>query len=111
MWTILAFLHIHRTRVAFSQLNPFMSARAGGGIPSISTAGAQARRCFAQVIHMLVHMAGQQSSYRPGSQQEITARGLLVMLILTRYGCLSRSARAPRPVTVQPAPSQSRAKR
>ena len=39
----------------FSQLKALSMSAGGGEIPSISTAGAQARRRFAQVIHTLVH--------------------------------------------------------
>jgi len=46
---------MHRTRLALSQLKGLLWLRPGSGIPSISTAYAQARRRCAQVIHMFVH--------------------------------------------------------
>ena len=64
---------MHRGRVASSQLEDLLPAGPGGGIPSISTARAQAWCRFAQVIHMLMHTAGQQSCCRAGSPQQISA--------------------------------------
>jgi hypothetical protein len=46
---------MHRVRLALSQVKPLSWLRPGSGIPSISTAYAQARRRCAQVIHMFVH--------------------------------------------------------
>ena len=46
---------MHRVRIAFSQVKALSCLRPGSGIPSISTAYAQARRRCAQVIHMFVH--------------------------------------------------------
>jgi hypothetical protein len=125
---------MHRARVASSQLEDLLPAGPSGGIPSISTARAQAWWRFAQVIHMLMHTAGQQSCCRAGSPQQISVPGLRDMPAMpgarTRRGwdrarrhrcspppyrtggpCIhwlpaghahpaSRSAQAPRPVTV-----------
>ena len=55
MWIIPGFLCMHRVRLALSQVKPLSWLRPGSGIPSISTAYAQARRRCAQVIHMFVH--------------------------------------------------------
>ena len=49
------FLCMHRVWVALSQVKGLVMGAAGGGIHSISTAYAQARRCCAQVVHMFVH--------------------------------------------------------
>ena len=49
------FLCMHRMRLALSQVKARSWLRPGSGIPSISTAYAQARRRCAQVIHMFVH--------------------------------------------------------
>ena len=46
---------MHRVWIAFFQLKILLCAWPGSGIPSISTAYAQARRRCAQVIHMFVH--------------------------------------------------------
>ena len=49
------FLRMHRAWPALSQVKAPSHVRPGSGIPSISTAHAQAQCCFAQVIHMFVH--------------------------------------------------------
>jgi len=55
---------MHRARAVFSQLEVLLPAPPSGGIPSISTARAQALCRFAQVIHMLMHTIGQQCCCR-----------------------------------------------
>ena len=51
-----------------SQVNALLWLRPGIGIPSISTAYAQARRRCAQVIHMFVH---RQSSWRSTTRSQL----------------------------------------
>ena len=52
------------------QLKALLRARPGNGIPSISPMSAQARRRFAQVIHMVVHSkADKKFSWPAGRQQ------------------------------------------
>ena len=55
MWIITDFLCMHRHGLALSQVNALFWFRLACGIPSISTAYAQAWRRCAQVIHMFVH--------------------------------------------------------
>ncbi len=67
---------MHRTRLALSQVKALSRLRPGSGIPSISTAYAQAWRRCAQVIHMLVHrQRGRQSCLLAGWQQRIGRAG------------------------------------
>ena len=66
--------------MALSQVKALLRARPGNGIPSISPMRAQARRRFAQVIHMVVHSkAGNTFSCPAGRQQRasvpVLARG------------------------------------
>lgn len=48
-------LLMHRVRIAASQVRPVLCERRGNTIPSISPLYAQARRCFTQVSHMVMH--------------------------------------------------------
>src|SRR5271165_2822481 len=71
---------MHRARMALSQVKALLRARPGNGILSISPMSAQARRRFAQVIHMVVHSkAGNTFSWPAGRQQRasvpVLARG------------------------------------
>ena len=69
MWTIPGFLRMHRSDRRFPQVKDPPWMRPGSGIPSISTAYAQAQCRCAQVIHIFVHsQQGNQSSCRAGRQ-------------------------------------------
>jgi hypothetical protein len=70
------FLCTHRHGWRFSQVRGLPWMRLGSGIPSISTAHAQAQRCCAQVIHIFVHsqqvsspLAGPTDSSRSARQR------------------------------------------
>jgi hypothetical protein len=64
------FFSVHKAWMALSQVKALLRARPGNTIPSISPMSAQARRRFAQVIHMVVHSkAGNTFSCPAGRQQ------------------------------------------
>lgn len=67
---------MHRAWPALSQVKALSRVRPGSGIPSISTAHAQAQCCCAQVIHMFVHSQQVSSPLGAGRQQPISARCL-----------------------------------
>ena len=68
-----SFFFVHRARIALSQVKTLLRARPGNTIPSISPMCAQARRPFAQVIHMVVHSKARNTfSCRAGRQQRVS---------------------------------------
>jgi hypothetical protein len=63
------FLCLHRMRLALSQVRALSRLQPGSGIPSISTAYAQAWRHCAQVIHMFVHRQHGRPAHGEGLSQ------------------------------------------
>ncbi len=63
---------VHRAWIALSQVKALLRPRPGNTIPSISPTCAQARRRFAQVIHMVVHSKACNTFSRRAGRQRVS---------------------------------------